>query len=151
MAQGSASVVVNRSPEVVFAAISDITRTGEWSPECTGGRWVEGAAGAAVGAKFEGDNKLAVAGRTLKKWTTTSEVTECVEGKVFAFVAEEYTTWRYELEPAGDGTKVTESFSFTAKTPMQKFLYETLTRRPASMTKGLQRTLNRIKEVLESK
>jgi hypothetical protein len=69
--QGSVSVVVDRSPDVVFAAISDITRTGEWSPECVAGRWVSGATGPAVGARFEGDNKAVVAGLTLKNWTTT--------------------------------------------------------------------------------
>jgi Polyketide cyclase / dehydrase and lipid transport. len=150
MAQGSASVVVNCSPDVVFGAISDITRMGEWSPECVAGRWVDGATGAQVGAKFEGDNKAVVAGLTLKKWTTTSEVTACVPGEVFEFVAERYTTWRYELEPSGTGTKVTESYSFASQSGVKGFLYETLMRRPASMITGMQQTLNRIKASLES-
>jgi len=148
--QGSVSVVVDRSPDVVFAAISDITRTGEWSPECVAGRWVGGATGPAGGAKFEGDNKAVVAGITLKKWTTTSEVTACVPGEVFEFVAEGYTTWRYELEPAGAGTKLTESYRYTSETGTKKFLYETVLRRPAAMNKGMQQTLNRIKASLET-
>ena len=70
MTTGSASVVINRDPQTVFAVVSDITRTGEWSPECVSGRWVGGATGPAVGAKFEGDNELKVGAMTLKKWTT---------------------------------------------------------------------------------
>ncbi|MCX6540229.1 MAG: SRPBCC family protein, partial [Actinobacteria bacterium] len=101
MTTGSASVIINRTPAEVFAVVSDITRTGEWSPECISGRWVDGATGPAVGAKFEGDNKVVVAGIPMKKWTTTSEVTACTPGEVFEFVAEGYTTWRYELEPTG--------------------------------------------------
>jgi hypothetical protein len=151
MTQGSASVEIDRDPAAVFAAVSDITRMGEWSPECTAGRWVEGATGPAVGAKFEGDNALVMFGRTMKKWTTTSEVTACVPGEVFEFNAEGYTTWRYQLEATASGaTKLTESFEFTSKSATQKFLYETLARRPASITKGMQKTLERIKQSLES-
>lgn len=149
MPTGSATITIDRSPADVFAAISDVTRTGEWSPECTAGRWTAGATGPAVGAKFEGDNKAVIAGRTIKKWTTTSEVTACVPGEVFEFVAEGLTTWRYELAPAGSGTRVTESYSFEAKGFMQKFVYVTLLRRPKQMVKGMQQTLARVKAALE--
>lgn len=150
MTTGSASVVIDRDPQAVFAALADITRTGEWSPECTSGRWVGGATGPAVGAKFEGDNALVIAGVTLKKWTTTSEVTACVPGEVFEFVAEDYTTWRYELEPVGTATRVTESFDFTTASAMQRFAVETIARRPTSMVKGMRTTLERIKASLEA-
>ena len=150
MTTGSASVVIDRDPMAVFALITDVTRTGEWSPECTSGRWVGDAAGPAVGAKFEGDNALVIGGMTVKRWTTTSEVTECVPGERFAFVAEEYTTWKYDLEPVGTGTRVTESFDFHTASAAQRFLYETVARRPSSMVKGMRQTLERIKATLES-
>ena len=150
MTTGSASVVINQDPATVFALITDVTRTGEWSPECTSGRWVGGATGPAVGAKFEGDNALVVGGMTLKRWTTTSEVTEYVPGELFAFLAEGYTTWRYDLEAVEGGTSVTESFDFTTASATQRFLYETVVRRPASMVKGMQKTLDRMKAALEA-
>ena len=115
MSSGSAQVTIDRPPAQVWAAIADVTRMGEWSPECTAGRWVGGATGPAVGAKFEGDNEAKVAGRTVKRWTTTSEVTACEPGRNFEFVAEGYTTWRYRFQPAGDGTLVTESFEYEPK------------------------------------
>ena len=110
-----------------------------------------GATGPAVGAKFEGDNRLAIAGITLKKWTTTSEVTAYAPNEVFEFNAEGYTTWRYQLEPSGAGTKVTESFDYTAMSGAQKFMYETVLRRPTAMVKGMRRTLDQIKQSIESK
>ena len=58
MVEGSASMVINRPVSEVFDAVADITRMGEWSPECTGGRWVAPATGPSVGAKFEGDNMV---------------------------------------------------------------------------------------------
>lgn len=151
MAHDSVSVEINQAPEVVFAAISDVTRIGEWSPECIAARWVNGATGPAVGAKFEGDNRLAVAGITLKKWTTTSEVTALVPNEVFEFKAEGYTTWRYQLEATVTGTKVTESYDYAAMSGAQQFMYETVLRRPTSMVKGMRRTLDQIKQSVESK
>ena len=148
MSSGSAHITINRPASEVWAAIADVTRMGDWSPECTAGRWVGGATGPAVGVEFEGDNVAKVAGRTLKKWTTTSEVTACEPGVVFAFVAEGYTTWRYTFEPAGEGTKVTESLVYVAKGVMG-FVYDKVLFRPKAMTKGIQRTLERVKAALE--
>lgn len=151
MGQGSASVEVSRDPAVVFAAVADVTRMGEWSPECISARWLDGATGPAVGAKFAGDNRVAVLGLTLKKWTTTSEVTACVPGEVFEFVAEGYTTWRYRFEPSGAGTKVTESYEYPSTRRTQTFVYETVLRRPTAMIKGMQQTLERMKQSIESR
>jgi len=150
MITGSARIEIDREPAVVFAAIADVTRIGEWSPECVGARWIGGATGPAVGAKFEGDNRAALLGLTLKKWTTTSEVTACVPGEVFEFVAEGYTTWRYEITPSATGTTVTESYEYESSSGLQSFLYETVLRRPTAMTKGMRRTLERIKQSVES-
>jgi hypothetical protein len=123
---------------------------GEWSPECVAVRWVGGATGPAVGAKFEGDNRFTRLGVTLKKWTTTSEVTACVPGEVFDFVTEGYTTWRYRFEPVGTGTRLTETYEYKASAGAQRFLYDVVMRRPAVMVKDMQRTLDRIKQTLES-
>ena len=150
MTEGTASAVIDRPISEVFEAVSDATRMGEWSPECTGGRWVAPATGPAVGAEFEGDNLAKLGPITLKRWTTTSEVTECTPNEVFEFVSAGYTTWRYEFE-AGDGsTTVTESFSHEPYSGFQGFLYGTLFRRQSAMVKGMQQTLSRIKDTLES-
>ncbi|HTO00672.1 MAG TPA: SRPBCC family protein, partial [Microthrixaceae bacterium] len=38
------------SPEAAYAAISDVTRMGEWSPECHSCEWHDGFDAPAVGA-----------------------------------------------------------------------------------------------------
>ena len=146
---GTASVVIARPPDEVWAAISDVTRIGEWSPECVAARWVGGATGPAVGASFEGDNVARVAGRTVKKWTTTSEVTVCEPGVAFGFVAEGYTTWRYDLSAEGACTRVTETFEYSPS-GVQGFMYDTVMRRRGMMTKGMRATLQRLKTTLEA-
>ena len=148
MSTGTASITIDRSPDEVWAAIADITRMGDWSPECVAGRWVGGATGPAVGAEFEGDNVAKLAGRTVKKWTTTSVVTTSEPGACFEFVAEGYTTWRYSLEAAGSATRVTEKFEYIAKGFMG-IVYDMVLLRPKAMTKGMQRTLERVKVALE--
>ncbi|CAN5609236.1 SRPBCC family protein [soil metagenome] len=149
MRTGSATIDINASPREVWAAITDVTRIGEWSPECLAARWVPDATGPAKGAKFEGDNEIRVAGRVVKRWTTTSEVTVSEAEKRFEFLAAGYTTWSYELAPTADGTRVTESFSYEPKGFMG-FIYERLLSRSKMMTKGMQRTLARVKGKLES-
>lgn len=150
MSSGSAQITINRPATVVWSAVADVTRMGDWSPECVAGRWVGGATGPTVGASFEGDNVAKVAGRTMKKWTTTSKVTAAEPGVVFEFVAEGYTTWRYDFVATGDnGTTVTESFTYTAKGFMG-FVYDQVLFRPKVMTKGMNSTLARVKSTLES-
>jgi uncharacterized protein YndB with AHSA1/START domain len=144
----SVTVVMEAPADRVWAAIADVTRIGEWSPECVAGRWVDGATGPAVGARFEGDNEARVAGRVVKRWTTTSLVTACEPGREFAFVAEGYTTWRYVLSAEGDRTSVTESFEYVAA-GLQGLLYDTVLMRPRAMAAGMHRTLERIKAAVE--
>ncbi len=144
---GSAVIEIAAPPAVVWSAVTDVTRMGEWSPECVAARWAGGATGPAVGAEFEGDNVVKVGGRAIKKWTTTSKVTACDPGRLFEFVAEGFTTWRYEFAPSGTGTRVTESFSYEAN-GLKGFFYDKVVRRPRAMGRGMQRTLERIKASL---
>ena len=150
MVTGSSSIEIAADPATVFAAIADVTRMGEWSPECVACRWTGGATGPEVGAHFEGDNVVGALGITVKRWTTDAEVTACVPGEVFEFVVEGYTTWRYDLEATATGTRVTESFAYEPSPGLQAFVYGTLLRRPAALTKGMAATLGRIKAAVET-
>jgi len=108
-----------------------------------------GAEGPALGAEFAGDNVAKVGPLTIKKWTTTSEVTEYEKNEVFEFISAGYTTWRYELEDRDGATLITESYAYEPYEGFQKFLYETLGRRSKGMTDGVQRTLDRLKDRLQ--
>ncbi len=145
----SATLVIARPPAEVWAAIADVTQMGRWSPECIAGRWVAPATGPSVGAKFEGDNEARVGKRVVKRWTTTSTVTACEPGVVFEFDTEDYTVWRYEFAAEGDGTSVTESFRYTPK-GVRGFVYEYVLARKRMMRKGMEATLRRVKQGLES-
>lgn len=95
------------SPEAVYAAISDITRMGEWSEECVSCAWQEGHDGPAVGASFDGHNRNGD-----KEWTTQATITQADPGEAFAFECSmfdfHFSTWGYRIEPTADGSRVTE-------------------------------------------
>jgi uncharacterized protein YndB with AHSA1/START domain len=104
------SVDIAAPPERVYELVADITRMGEWSPECYQCSWAKGATGPAVGARFKAKNK----GGRGPSWFNTPTVTAADPGREFAFNRSgpgigSYT-WRYTLEPIPTGTKLTESF-----------------------------------------
>ena len=94
-------------PTAVWSAVTDITRMGEWSPECHTARWVDGATGPATGAWFEGENRNGDF-----EWTTRAVVVECEQNRRFVFEGDadgfRFSRWGYEIEPVDDGCVVTE-------------------------------------------
>jgi len=103
----SESVVVRASAETVYDLVSDITRTGQWSPICTACWWDEGA-GPRVGSWFTGRNE--VPGR---RWETRSRVVAADRGREFAFVVGgAYVRWGFTMQPVPQGTRLTESWQF---------------------------------------
>ena len=93
----------------LYALVGDLPRMGEWSTENTGGRWVKGATGPAVGARFKGTNR-----HGWRRWSTDVTVAVAEPGREFAFdvtaMGMGVARWGYRFEPAddGDGTAVTE-------------------------------------------
>jgi uncharacterized protein YndB with AHSA1/START domain len=111
-----ASIEIAASPEQVYGMVADITRMGDWSPECYECTWTKGATGPVVGARFKAKNK----GARGPSWFNTPVVVEAEPGKAFAFNRSgpgvgSYT-WRYVAEAIPNGTKLTESF--TAERPL---------------------------------
>ncbi|WP_298457039.1 SRPBCC family protein [uncultured Cellulomonas sp.] len=103
----SDSLVVPATPDELYDLVSDVTRTGQWSPVCTGCWWDEGH-DARVGAWFTGRNE--VPGRV---WETRSQVVVADRGREFAFVVGgDRVRWGFTFTPAAEGTRVTESWTF---------------------------------------
>lgn len=100
----SVTVRIAAPAERLYDIVTDIAAMGRLSPECTGGRWLGGATGPAVGARFRGTNRRGIA-----RWSTTNEVVVADAGREFAFETQQSgMRWTYRFEPDGDGTLVTE-------------------------------------------
>jgi hypothetical protein len=95
--------------EQIWAMVAELSRMGEWSPENIGGKWLGGATGPALGAKFKGTNRN---GR--RRWSTVATVTACEPGRAFEFTVAsagwKVARWGYQIEPGSSGCRVTESW-----------------------------------------
>jgi len=106
----SASIVVARPPETLYAMVSDVTRTGEWSPTCRACWWDDGA-GPTPGSWFTGRNETPT-----RVWETRSQVLVAEPGREFAFVVGgSLVRWGYTMAPVDGGTELTESWEFLAQ------------------------------------
>ncbi|HVC70482.1 MAG TPA: SRPBCC family protein [Acidimicrobiales bacterium] len=140
-------------PEVVYELVADVTRMPEFSPEILRCRWLDGATGPAVGARFAARNKVP----RRPPWTNKPVVTLVDPGRAFVVSRTEILAgtveWSYRFEAQDGGTKVTESYLVTR--PLSRFgwfLIGTLFGRKdrrSDLRAGMQQTLERMREVAE--
>lgn len=131
------TLTIKASPEELYALVSDVTRMGEWSPECYTCEWLDGATGPSVGARFRGTNRMGPF-----RWSTTCTVAAATPGQEFTF-AHEAARWSYRFRAGPDGTAVTESYEILA--PRLIKLGSILALRHRQLRRGMRRTLARLK------
>lgn len=146
--QGSVTVHIQAPPEPIWDLVSDVTKIGRYSPETFEAVWLDGATAPAEGVRFRGHVRRN--GWWPPYWTTCRIVT-CDPGSEFAFaVGDGLNTWRYRLEPAGEGTDVTESFQL-ADQAMLRLYWKALGRwRGRTNAAGMRATLEGIRAEVES-
>lgn len=161
-------VPVAATPADVYAVVTDLPRSGEWSAECRGGAWVAGEP-ATVGAVFRGMNHrapgvVAWAPVVRGEWTTESEVVVAEPGRRFSWSMRDSkgdkqdSVWTFEVTPDGAGSVLTHHFRMGAATEgirgitadmddaeKQRFFTEW----GAKLEGDLAATLDRIKAVIE--
>lgn len=144
---------IDASPDTVYALVSDVTRTPEFSPEILECTWLDGATGPAVGARFKARNKVA----NRPAWFNKPVVTVVEPGRRFSFARTEAfagtVEWTYIFEPDGDGTLVTESYDVTKQLhPIGWFIIGVLfgrKNRQDDLRSGMEQTLERLRAVAE--
>jgi hypothetical protein len=152
-AKGEAQQRIEASPDVVYDLVTDISRMGEWSPECVACEWIGGADGPVPGARFRGRNK-----NRLARWSTQPRVEVASRPVEFTFVAgdlfrRDLTAWTYRMEADGSGTVVTESFELRRDIPWYLRLWRRsfmgVKDRQRDLEVNMERTLARLKSVAE--
>jgi uncharacterized protein YndB with AHSA1/START domain len=104
----SVSRVIDAPPQKIFDLLADPDK----HPVLDGSGTVKGARGnnpqrLSLGAKFGMDMQIGV------PYRIKNTVVEFEEGTRIAWRHAGRHVWRYELEPAGGGTKVTETFDWS--------------------------------------
>lgn len=148
---GAVQMHIDAPAETVWAILADVERMGEWSPECYRVEWLDGARSpATVGARFRGWNRFG-----MLRWSMLCRVTSAEPGRELSWTTVDHgkdeTTWAYRLTPSASGVDLVESFAVSGYTPTARLAEDFLMRdRDRRRLEGMQRTLQRIKQVAES-
>lgn len=131
----SVSRVIPASPEAIFAVLDDPSK----HPVIDGSGTVTGSPEPSrhltLGDRFGMSMKIGV------PYKMSNTVVEYEAGRLIAWEHFGKHRWRYELEPVGSGTKVTETFDWsTARSP--KFIE--LMGYPRKHVPNMERTLERL-------
>ncbi|RZU31858.1 SRPBCC family protein [Blastococcus saxobsidens] len=147
----SGSVTVHAAAEALYDLVSDVTRTGEWSPVCATCWWDEGASGQ-VGDWFTGRNVTPA-----RTWETRSQVVAADRGREFGFVVGgSLVRWGFTFAPVDGGTELTEEWEFL---PAGQAFFaerygdaadEQIDERTRAAHEGIPLTLAAIKRIAES-
>lgn len=133
----SRSIVVAASPQQVFDLLADPGRHSELDGSGSVRGSISGPARLSQGARFGMRMRLGV------PYVIRNQVVEFEEGRRIAWRHFHRHVWRYELEPAGSGTRVTESFDYRDSRSPQALERMGF---PARNTRGIEATLDRLKE-----
>jgi uncharacterized protein YndB with AHSA1/START domain len=147
------SLSMSAKPEDVYAAVADVTRMPEFSPELRECRWLEGATGPVVGARFAARNKVTRG----PSWVNKPVITALDPGRAISWTRTEplggTVEWSYRFEPHGEGALVTESYRVTKPIPRIGWLIigtmSATKDREGQLREGMQQTLQRLKDVVE--
>ncbi|ARG72194.1 cyclase [Mycobacterium kansasii] len=150
--EGSATVHMAAPAQKIWDLIADIRNTGRFSPETFEAEWLDGATGPALGARFRGHVRRNEIGPV---YWTVCKVTACERPREFGFAVmaggRSVNNWHYRLEPAGDGTDVTESVRLTPSvfTTVYYWAFGGWLRKRRNI-RDMTKTLQRIKDVVEA-
>jgi hypothetical protein len=150
----SRSVRIAADPHLVWSMVTDLSGMGELSPENIGGRWVDGATGPALGAKFRGVNRNGD-----RQWWTRVRVTVYEPERRFTFDVRSpfgvrVSRWSYEITPTSDGCLLTEHWYRVGSWFVRRFLGPRVTGRadrPGYNTESIDHTLAAVKSRAEAR
>ena len=146
------SVTVQASAQTLYDLVSDIGRTGEWSPICTACWWDDETTAGEVGAWFTGRNVLPE-----RTWESRSQVVVAEPGREFSWlVGSKYVRWGYTFAGVDSGTILTETWEFLPEgIAMFEERYGSeaaaqIADRTEQARSGIPKTLAAIKQIAES-
>lgn len=144
----AASIDIDAPPSAVWAAVSDLERMKQWSPQCVAMKPLRRTV-------QRGTRTVNLNRRGLLFWPTTSTITEFEPNRVLAFrVNENKTVWSFTLEPTATGTRLTQrrespNGASAVSTLMVKAALGGTENFDVELGAGMQDTLARIKTAVE--
>jgi hypothetical protein len=147
----SVTVHMKATPEGIWPLVSDVTNTKRFAAETFDAQWLDGATGPAVGVRFRGHVKRNGWGPVY--WSVAT-IDACDPGREFAFsvalAGRPAIRWRYQFEPSGDGTDVTESFELRNEWWLRLYWAVLGWARRKTNVENMRTTLERLKAEVEA-
>lgn len=152
--RGEERIAVRAPADRVWALLADVTRMGDWSPECRRAEWLGGATAAVSGARFLGRSRIGP-----YRWARTCAIVTAEPERELSFATltkhgQHQTVWRYRLEPGEGGTVLAESFDVVGPVdPLARMMLATRSGRRLRLRqvrRGMRHTLERIKAAAEA-
>jgi Polyketide cyclase / dehydrase and lipid transport len=156
--------------KTLYEMVTDVTRMGEWSPECRSCRWDDGA-GPTVGSWFTGVNVLPESEQdrrhVLGSWWTGSLASPDAawEGRCEVVVADPYAEfsfvpfgqdqgpvrWSYRFQTVGSETEVSEMWNLIRPFPwLEQLTDRQLVEWRGRFQRGIDVTLENLKRAAEA-
>jgi hypothetical protein len=146
-----ARIEIAAAPAAVWAVVTDVTRVGEWSGECRGAQWIDGATAAVIGARFRGHNR-----RLFARWTRTNQVFVADEPRRFVWrtmpggIYPDSVEWEVALELVGAGTAVRLSYAVVQLPKVMELAIDVFFPPHRDRTVDLAQDLGRLKALVET-
>ena len=141
------TVVVERVVAAPAQAIFDVVADPSMHPVIDGSGTVR-AELAGNPERLQLGAKFGMAMKILRPYRMGNEVVEFEEGRLIAWSHIGGAIWRYELEPAAGGTRVRETFDYARTTvPLLPWFFR-LARIPERNRAGMEKTLDRLAELV---
>lgn len=139
----SDAISIDAPPQVVFDILADARQHPRIDGSGSVQEVLEAPERLSRGAEFTVSMRLGA------PYKITNRVVEYDEGRRIAWRHFGGHRWRYELEPVGEGTRVTESFDYSRFSAPKARLMELL-RFPQRNREGITQTLQRLKTAAEA-
>lgn len=148
----SVSLEIEADAGTLYDMVSDLTRMGEWSPECERVAWEGGVTTPVAGTTFLGHNAVGPGRRV--RYSRHGTVLRAERGRAFSFITDEggrpSTAWHYTFEPLGDGrTRVTEGYE-VRWIPTRARVLDVVVDRHEELVEGMRTTLERLRQAAEA-
>ena len=108
--RGRTEALVAADRGATWEVLSDVTRVGEWSHECGGAEWLDGATAAVPGARFRGHSHAGIL-----RWGRVCEIVDAspwslVWRTVPSLGFPDSTEWRIRLDETEGGLRIEQTF-----------------------------------------
>lgn len=145
--EGTCHVDCQAGIDAVWDVVRDVTRTAEWSHECTGVKWLGSATSASPGARFRGANRSGIF-----RWGRTCEIMAVSPytltwRTVPTMLYPDSTEWSISLQPLSQGTRIEQTFHVVRAPKVLDVVYAFLVPNHRDRTVALTEDMRRLADL----